>query len=139
MPTGKISKVVGDLIGGNFVDDVGNQDNHRPSTALIREVQKCRIETRLNHSRKAIETRMEQSIHVTATALQGHVVVNPVGKTEQTDRVALMQSDIAEHEHRVERIVQQAQSFVLVGHHATAVDQEHNALTMVALKLLDGQ
>jgi predicted dinucleotide-utilizing enzyme len=50
-----------------------------------------------------------------------------------------VKSNIAQHEHGVESIVNKTQTFVFVGHHPSAIDHEMNALTLVRLVLFDGQ
>ena len=82
---------------------------------------------------------MQQAVHLLHAALRRHVGVNFVGETDQADGVALPQGDVAEHQHRVERVVEQAQPGGFVRHHAAAVDQEDHPLALVGLKVLDGQ
>ena len=60
-------------------------------------------------------------------------------KHDHADRVALPQGHVAEHEHGVQGVVQQAQAGRLVGHHPAAVDQEDDPLALAGLKVLDGE
>ena len=51
----------------------------------------------------------------------------------------LPQGHVAEHQHGVERMVEQAEAGRLVGHHAAAIDQEDDPLALVGLEVLDGE
>ena len=68
-----------------------------------------------------------------------HEAVNLVGEGDHAHAVALPQGHVAEHEHGVDRVVQQAQARRLVGHHPPAVDQEDDSLALADLKVLDGE
>ncbi len=109
MLSAKRRQVSRDLRRRYIVDHAGQQDDQGSLSASLREVQKGFVVIGLLEGRKAVETCMEQSIHLRSAPTNWDVRFDAIGETHQAYRVPLVQRNVTEHEHRVESIVQQAQ------------------------------
>ena len=65
--------------------------------------------------------------------------MDSVAEANEPDGVTAFQSDIAQHQHGVERMVKQADIARAIRHHATAIQQEDHTLALTGLEILYGQ
>ena len=69
------------------------------------------VVTRFDQARKAVERGVQQAAHLPHAAPRRNEAVDVVGKMYQAHLVALSQGHVAEHEHGIERMVQQGQAW----------------------------
>lgn len=105
----EIRQVAMHLMRINFIDQVRQQHHERSFLAVRVEVHERFVVARFDKTRKAIEAGMEQAVHLGHAAARRHVGVNLVGEANQPHGIALAKCDEAEHEDRVQRMIQQAE------------------------------
>ena len=116
-----------------------DQHHQRPLAAVRVQIAEGVVVTRFHQAGKAVERGVQQAVHLPHAAPRRNEAVDVVGKMDQPHLVALPQGHVAEHEHGVERMVQQGQPGRLVGHQPSAVDEEHDLLALGGLVIADGE
>ena len=78
---------------------------------------------------------MQQAIHLPHAAPRRNAAIDVVAEVDQPYLVALPQGHVAQHEHGVERMVQEGQPCRLVGHQPSGVEEKHDLLALRGLEV----
>jgi hypothetical protein len=95
------------------------------------------VEVRLLHGRETIEPSVQQAIHLRQPASHRHIRFDLVREANEPDGIPLFQCDIAQHQDRIQGVVQKTQPTIFVRHHTSTVQHENEALTLIGLELFD--
>ena len=101
MASGHGGQVLLHLERVNFVDHVSDQHHQRSLQAVRPKVKEGLIVSRLDECRLLIVGRVQQAVYMIDAGAGGREITNSIVEANHSNRIALPQRDVAEHQHGV--------------------------------------